>query len=314
MTSGPVLVTGGGGFVGTNLVRKLVQTGTEVRVLDDFSSGLLLNLANLDIVPTTGSLLDSDLVTELAQGTTHIVHLAARGSVPRSIADPVATHEVNARGTVNVLEAARLANAHVIFSSSSSVYGSNSALPKVEDMWVSPMSPYAASKLSAEAYCSAYSASYGTSITVFRFFNVFGPWQRPDHDYAAVIPRWVWAALAGRPIALDGDGSQTRDFTYVDTVIEIIMEAISRRLDHPRPINLAFGNRMSLLEVIDELEEILGCSIEIERRLRRPADVPHSQNNPALLRALFPAVRPVPFSEALRATVDWMRKHEPAAN
>jgi UDP-glucose 4-epimerase len=241
-----------------------------------------------------------------------IIHLAARGSVPRSIAEPLATHRVNATGTLNVLEAARRVGARVIFSSSSSVYGANTDLPKTESMWTRPLSPYAASKLAGEGYCSAYSESFGVPMTVFRFFNIFGPWQRPDHDYAAVIPRWIWAALNRQPILLDGDGSQTRDFTYVDTVIDTIVSAIDRELNHPQPINLAFGNRISLLEVISELERIFGRTLEVQKRPRRTADVQHSQNDPTLLNSVFPTVTPVSFPEALEKTVEWMRSNVPA--
>jgi UDP-glucose 4-epimerase len=147
--------------------------------------------------------------------------------------------------------------------------------------------------------------------TVFRFFNIFGPWQRPDHEYAAVIPRWIWAALNNQPILLDGDGTQTRDFTYVDTVVETIVNAIDRELNHPQPINLAFGNRVSLLGMIGELEQIFGRTLEVEKRPRRAADVSHSQNDPTLLNAVFPMVAPIPFPEALKKTVEWMRNHGP---
>jgi len=210
------------------------------------------------------------------------------------------------------MEVARRVGAQVIFSSSSSVYGANTELPKTETMWTSPLSPYAASKLAGEGYCAAYSESYGVPTTVFRFFNIFGPWQRPDHDYAAVIPRWIWAALNNQPILLDGDGTQTRDFTYVDTVVDTIVNAIDRELNHPQPINLAFGNRISLLEVIGELERIFGRTLEVEKRPRRVADVPHSQNDPTLVNSVFPSIASTSFPEALEKTVEWMRSNGPA--
>ena len=307
-----ILITGGSGFVGSNLARRLASRGQEVSVLDDLSSGLETNLNDVAAKVTVGSIERLESIEAAIGEAGVIVHMAARGSVPRSIADPLATHSINATGTLNVLEAARNVGARVIFSSSSSVYGANTELPKTESMWTSPMSPYAASKLAGESYCAAYSESYGVPTTVFRFFNIFGPWQRPDHDYAAVIPRWIWAALNDQPILLDGDGTQTRDFTYVDTVVDTIVNAIDRELNHPQAINLAFGNRMSLLEVIGELERIFGRTLEVQRRPKRAADVAHSQNDPTLLNSVFPSIVPVSFVEALEMTVDWMRTSGPA--
>jgi len=284
----------------------------ELVLYDDVSTGLEANLRGVKSKLIRNSIERLEELQQAAQGVEAIVHLAARGSVPRSIAEPLATHSVNATGTLNVMEVARRAGARVIFSSSSSVYGANTELPKTEAMWTSPLSPYAASKLAGEGYCAAYSESYGVPTTVFRFFNIFGPQQRPEHDYAAVIPRWIWAALNDQPILLDGDGTQTRDFTYVDTVVDTIVSAIDRELNHPRPINLAFGNRISLLEVIGELERIFGRTLEVEKRPRRAADVPHSQNDPTLLNSVFPSVTPVSFPEALEKTVEWMRSNGPA--
>lgn len=301
------VITGGAGFIGTNLALRLMREGHEVRVFDDLSTGRRANMDTLITEFKQGSIESISALEEFAVGCDWIVHLAARGSVPRSIAEPLATHSVNATGTLNVMEVARRVGARVIFSSSSSVYGANSDLPKTESMWTSPLSPYAASKLAGEAYCAAYSESYGVPTTVFRFFNIFGPWQRHDHDYAAVIPRWIWAAINHQPIFLDGDGTQTRDFTYVESAVETIVNAMGRELNHPRPINLAFGNRISLLQVIEELERIIGRTLEVERRPRRAADVPHSQNDPTLLNLVFPSIAPVSFSEALEKTVEWMR-------
>ena len=308
-----VTITGGAGFIGCNLTQRLIGSNVEVLVVDDFSTGLEKNLELTSAEIRRGSVAHLNTLADSINGSKIIVHFAARGSVPRSIAEPLATHSVNATGTLNVMEAARRVGARVIFSSSSSVYGANTELPKTESMWTSPLSPYAASKLAGEGYCAAYSESYGVPTTVFRFFNIFGPWQRPDHDYAAVIPRWIWAALNRQPILLDGDGTQTRDFTYVDTVVDTIVSAIDRELNHPRPINLAFGNRISLLEVIGELERIFGRTLEVQKRPRRTADVPHSQNDPTLLNSVFPTVTPVSFPEAMEKTVDWMRSNGPAA-
>jgi len=307
-----ILITGAAGFIGSNLARKLLLLNHDLVLFDDLSTGLESNLVGLDSTRAWNSIEDLEHMQMVSEGVNVIVHLAARGSVPRSVAEPFATHEVNTSGTLNVLEVARRVGAKVIFSSSSSVYGANTALPKSESMWTSPLSPYAASKLAGEGYCAAYAESYGVPTTVFRFFNIFGPWQRPDHDYAAVIPKWIWAALNDQPISLDGDGTQTRDFTYVDDVVETIVSAIDRELNHPQPINLAFGNRISLLEVIAELERIVGRKINVETRPRRAADVPHSQNDPTLFKSVFPEIEPIPFAQALEQTVEWMRTNSPA--
>ena len=308
-----VLVTGGAGFIGSNLVRRL-RSQHEVTVFDDLSTGLQSNLEGLEVQVIEGSVTDLDAVRAAATGTQLIVHLAARGSVPRSIADPEATHRVNCDGTLNVLEAARTSGARVIYSSSSSVYGANDSLPKREDMWVRPLSPYAASKLAAEGYCAAYDASYGVPTLTLRFFNVYGPWQRPDHDYAAVIPRWIWALLNEEPVIVEGDGSQSRDFTHVATVVDVIAHALENPEVFGQQVNLAYGNRISLVELLSLLEEITGTSARIDYRARRTSDVAHSQNDPTRLLEAFPAVVPVNLPEGLAETVKWMREHKQSAS
>ena len=304
-----VLVTGGAGFIGTNLVRRLVEMGHQPTVLDDLSTGLLSNLDGLDVELREVSLADAAAVSDAALGMDAIVHLAARGSVPRSIADPVATHLVNATGTLNVLEAARRQGASVILSSSSSVYGANTDLPKSEDMWTRPLSPYAASKLAGESYALAYQTSYGLPVLALRFFNVFGPWQRPDHDYAAVVPKWLWHLMQGEPIQVFGDGLQSRDFTYVDTVVDVLVDGLERQVSLATPVNLAFGNRFTLLSLIALMEETLGERADVEFLDVRPGDVRDSENDPTLLREAFPSVQPTDLSEALTATASWLREH-----
>jgi UDP-glucose 4-epimerase len=236
-----------------------------------------------------------------------IFHLAARGSVPRSIKNPVATHDVNATGTLNVLEVARESGAHVIFSSSSSVYGRNMQLPKDESMWLGPMTPYAASKLAAEGYVQAYAAAYKVPTTLLRFFNDFGPRQRPDHEYAAVLPKWIWKAMHNEAIDVYGDGSQTRDFTYVRTVLDVIEDAINREVRTEGAVNLAYGNRISLLETIDLLKGHFP-NLKVNFIDIRPGDVKDSQNDPVLLKKLFPSVKPTVFSTALSETVNWLKE------
>lgn len=304
-----VLVTGGAGFIGANLCRTLLATcAVEVIVLDDLSTGSLDNLDGCDVEVRVGSVLDADAVGRACTGVQAIVHLAALGSVPRSVADPTTSFAVNATGTVNVLEAARRAGAHVLFASSSSVYGSNPALPKHEDLAPRPMSPYAASKLAAESTALAYSSSYALPVLAFRFFNVYGPLQRAGHAYAAAIPAFVHAALRGEPVTVFGDGSQSRDFTFVDTVCEVLTDAVIRRVTSAEPVNLAFGSRIRLNDIIDRLSQVLGSSLNVRYAAPRVGDVLHSSADDTRVRALFPAVRPVALDVGLAATVEWMRR------
>ena len=301
-----VAVTGGAGFVGSNLVIRLMEDGHEVVVVDDFSTGVRGNLHNLDCELHELSITDEVRLKKALSKCQVIFHLGARGSVPRSIKEPRATHDVNATGTLNVLEAARESGAHVLFSSSSSVYGRNMQLPKDETMWLGPMTPYAASKLSAEAYVQSYASSYQIPITLFRFFNIFGPRQRPDHEYAAVLPKWIWLAMHGHPIDVFGDGTVTRDFTYIDTVIDVATIAMNKRIVSDGPINLAFGNRISLNETIEMLRQHFP-NLKVNYLPQRPGDVKDSQNAPALLNSLFPEIRPKSFETALKDTIVWLR-------
>lgn len=302
-----IVVTGGAGFIGANLCRQLVARGVEeIVVLDNLSSGFRSNLDGVDVELRVGSILDRELLDEVVRGAHSVVHLAARPSVPRSIKDPVATHEANATGTLYVLEAAREHGAHVVLASSSSVYGSNPTLPKTEDLYTSPMSPYAVSKLATETYALAYARCFEMKTLPFRFFNVFGPLQAAGHAYAAVVPAFVSAALEGRPLVVHGDGKQTRDFTYVGTVADLLARAAIDQVCADSPINLAFGTRTSLLELIALLEEVLGRPVVTEHVDARAGDVRHSQADNARLRALFPDVSPVPLRSGLEATVEWM--------
>lgn len=310
-----LFVTGGAGFIGSNLVRTLLSEPRVQRVVvvDDLSSGSLENLEGLgDAVEVrVGSILDPAMMAGAVEGADAIVHLAARGSVPRSIDDPLATHRANVDGTLVVLEAARHGgrNPLVVFSSSSSVYGANPTLPKHESLVARPMSPYAVSKLAAEQYCLAYQACFGLPVLPFRFFNVYGPRQMPGHVYAAVVPVFLEAMLRGRPLPVHGDGRQTRDFTFVGTVCEVIRTAVVGRIHSDEPVNLAFGTRSSLLDLADTLGSILGASPVIEHQEARRGDVRDSQADNARLRALLPGVDAVPFEEGLRITADWMRGH-----
>jgi len=303
-----VLVTGGAGFIGTNLCRRLVAAGgtTRVTVLDDCSTGSLANLDGVAVDVVEGSILDPDRLVPLARAADVVVHLAALGSVPRSVAEPVATHAANATGTLAVLEAARAGGVRqVVVASSSSVYGANPELPKHEGLAQLPVSPYAASKLATEGYALAYQHSYGLPVLALRFFNVFGPYQAVGHAYAAVVPTFVAAALAGRPIPVHGDGTQSRDFTFVGTVTAVIDAAITRSVVHPEPVNLAYGTRTDLLTLVGLLEELLGRPLAREHGPRREGDVDHSRADDARLRHLFPEIEPVPLRAALAETVAW---------
>lgn len=300
-----IVVSGGAGFIGTNLVRALIERKHEVRVVDDLSSGSLAGLPyEAELVQE--DIRDRDVVDSVLSGADAVVHLAARGSVPRSVADPQAAFDVNANGTLSVLEAARRNGSSVVFASSSSVYGRNRENPKSEKMWVSPMSPYAASKLAAESLVSAYAESYGMKVLSFRFFNVFGPWQRPDHVYAAVVPKWMWRAMHRLAIQVDGDGTQSRDFTSVHTVTDVLVDALERGVSLPTPVNLAYGNNFSLLELRAAMESIIGEELEVEYGPPRKADVKASQNDPALLKELFPGIEPRSFESTLRETYEWL--------
>ncbi len=302
-----VAVTGGAGFIGSNLTRRLISEGHDVAVIDDLSTGLISNVDQEKSTFHQVSITDRQALHTALKGCQTIFHLAARGSVPRSIKNPVATHDVNATGTLNVLEAARESGAHVIFSSSSSVYGRNMQLPKDESMWLGPMTPYAASKLAAEGYVQAYASAYKVPTTLLRFFNVFGPRQRPDHEYAAVLPKWIWLAMQGQPIDVYGDGTASRDFTYVDTVLDIAMTAMQEKVITEGAMNLAYGNRIFLNDTIEMLRKHFP-DLQVNYKPERLGDVKESQNAPELLKKLFPKVQPKEFETALSETVDWLKE------
>lgn len=304
-----VLVTGGAGFIGANLVRHLSATTgvSELRVIDDLSSGSTTNLDLSAVHFFHGSILDDRLLAEATDGVDAVVHLAARPSVVESVEDPQLCHEVNTTGTVRVLEACRRAGgAHAVVASSAAVYGEDPVLPKRETLPPDPRSPYAASKLASESFAMAYAAAYAMPVLVFRFFNVYGPLQTSDHSYAAVVPAFVSAVLGHRPVTIYGDGGQTRDMTSVGSVVRVITEALQRRVVSPGPVNLAFGTRRSIIEILEALEALVG-PIDREHVPQRPGDVRHSQADDHRFRELFPDIEPDDFMTGLAATLDWMK-------
>lgn len=304
-----ILITGGAGFIGSNLARRALQEGHIVRVIDDLSNGFRDNLDGLDVDLRERSILDQESLAASMEGVQAVVHLAALGSVPRSIKDPITTHEVNSRGTLNVLLAARDASVdHVSVASSSSVYGMNPAMPKGEREWVRAMSPYAVSKLAAEQYALASQQSFGTSTIAFRFFNVYGPRQRAGHVYAAVIPILLDAMLRGQPLPINGDGSNSRDFTFVDTVCAVLLDAAVRKVSHPEPVNLAFGTNTTLLALVDQIAEVSGQPVTVQHRDPRPGDVRHSQADNSTLQTLFPGVESVALEDGLKSALQWMKE------
>ncbi|MEV6859379.1 NAD-dependent epimerase/dehydratase family protein [Streptosporangium subroseum] len=305
-----VLVTGGAGFIGANLCRSLVVRPEveHVTVLDDLSSGDLTNLDGTGVDFVRGSILDRDLLEALVADATTVFHLAARPSVPRSLTDPMASHTVNATGTLHVLEACRARGPQVILASSSSVYGDREESHKHEDLPTRPLSPYGASKLATEAYALAYAQSFGLPVLPFRFFNVYGPLQPAGHAYAAVIPAFVSAALRGSPVPIHGDGNQARDFTYVGSVTDVLIDAAVRRVTSMKPVNLAFGTSVSLLRLKDALATVLGRPVQPVFLPPRMGDIRESQASPHLLHDLFPGACPVPFEDGLRMTVEWFEK------
>jgi UDP-glucose 4-epimerase len=304
-----VLVTGGAGFIGSNLVRCLVASHEAVRILDDLSTGSRENLHDCNGEPEliVGDVRDPKTIRRAAEAVEVIYHLAAIPSVARSVADPIASHQVNVNGTLNVLMAARDAGVRrVVYASSSSVYGDTPTLPKHEDMPPAPRSPYAAAKLSGEQYCRAFSAAYGLETVSLRFFNVFGPRQDPASEYAAVVPQFITRMLSGQPPVINGDGQQSRDFTYVANVIQACILAASAGDEAVgEAMNTGCEGRTSLVTLVATLNELLGTRIEPVFAAPRIGDVRHSQASVAKADRLL-GYRPlVNLRDGLARTIEW---------
>lgn len=303
------LVTGGAGFIGSSIARALLARGDQVRVLDNFSSGRRENIQDLTGVEVLdGDILDDAALARAVGGVSLIFHQAAIPSVPRSVADPLPTNEANVTGTLKVLQAARQAGTRrVVYAASSSAYGDTPTLPKVETMATVPLSPYAVAKLAGELYCRAFYKVYGLETVALRYFNVFGPRQDPKSQYAAVIPRFATAALKGEPAVIYGDGEQSRDFCFIENVVAANLLAAEAGDAAGRVFNVACGEAVSLNQVLDQLEQIVGHPIERRHEPARSGDVRHSLADISAARDNLKYRPLVTFAQGLRKTVDWFR-------
>jgi UDP-glucose 4-epimerase len=301
-----VLVTGGGGFIGSNLVRALIERGDEVRVLDNFSTGNRANLEGVDVEVIEGELRSYERVHNAVRGTEVVFHLGALGSVPRSVQDPLTSSAVNVEGTLNVLLAARDEGVRrVVYSSSSSVYGPRRELPVTEDMPPDPISPYGVAKLAAERYCVSFSRVYESfESVVVRYFNVFGPRQSPFSQYAAVIPLFVTAIDTGEPIVIYGDGEQRRDFTYVANVVDGTIKAAEAAGANGRIFNVAASAPVTVNTVATAIGDVLGKPVEKTFAPPRVGDIRDSWADVTAAREVLGWEPAVGLEDGLRETVE----------
>jgi UDP-glucose 4-epimerase len=302
-----VLVTGGGGFIGSNLVRALLERGDDVRVLDNFSTGNRANLADLagEVEIVEGELRSYERVHAATRGVEVVFHQGALPSVPRSVQDPLTTAAVNTEGTLNVLLAARDEGIRrVVAASSSSVYGNSDELPRVETQNPDPISPYGVSKLGGERYCVSFSRVYGLETVALRYFNVFGPNQDPSSQYAAVVPRFITTIADGRPVPIYGDGEQKRDFTFVSNVVEANLLAAAADGVAGTIVNVATGRATSVHELADTIGSILGLSVERELHPARTGDIRDSYADVARARELLGWEARVGLEDGLRIAAE----------
>ena len=304
------LVTGGAGFIGSNIVKELLNQGQEVRVLDNFATGKrenilpLINNPHLTIIE--GDLRSFHIVRAAVKGVDYILHQGALPSVPRSINDPITTNDVNILGTLNILEAAKeFGVKRVVCASSSSIYGNSETLPKVETMPVNPMSPYALTKYAQERYCQIYYNLYGLETVALRYFNVFGPNQDPTSQYSAVIPKFIKLMREDKEPVIYGDGTQSRDFTYVDNVVYANLLACNSEKAPGEMINIACGESYTLLDLVKMINEILVKNLEPRFAPERPGDVKHSLASIDKARELLGYNVKVDFKEGLTRTIDF---------
>jgi UDP-glucose 4-epimerase len=297
------LVTGGGGFIGSNLVRALVERGDEVRVLDNFSTGNRANLAGLDVETIEGELRSYERVHNAVRGVEVVFHQGALPSVPRSVQDPLTTNAVNVKGTLNVLLAARDEGIRrIVFASSSSVYGNAGELPRVETQAPEPISPYGVAKLAAERYCTSFSNVYGLETVALRYFNVFGPRQDPRSQYAAVVPKFIRLVAAGTAVPIDGDGGQSRDFTYIANVVDANLAAVEAPGAAGRVLNVATGTSATVNELAEAIGRILDRPVTRTYRDPRPGDVRASWADIAAARETLGWEPRVSLEDGLRLT------------
>lgn len=308
------LITGGAGFIGSNLARFVLEKGHDVIVLDNFATGKRENLDEIAdrVTLIEGDIRDREAVDKAIDGCVAVFHQGALGSVPRSINDPWTSHDANVNGTVTVLEAARAAGVkRVTFAASSSAYGDQKDSPKHEGMVNLPRSPYAASKVACEGYMQAYAVAYGMETVSLRYFNVFGPRQDPFGAYAAVIPAFVSRLLRGEKPVVYGDGEQSRDFCYIDNVCEANWLAVNAPAENcnGQPMNIACHRQTSLNQILAKLQELLGTDIAPEYTNVRPGDVKHSLADVSRAKAMIGYEPKVYFDEGLERAIDWYREN-----
>ena len=306
------LVTGGAGFIGSNIVRALLKADHRVRVLDNFETGKRENLEEIRdrIELIEGDIRDAQTCAASCDDMEVVLHLAALGSVPRSVADPATSDAVNVGGTVNMLWAAKEAKCRrFVFAASSAAYGESPELPKQEDMTPAPISPYGVGKLTCEHYCRVFYLNYGLESFALRYFNVFGPRQDPASQYAAVIPKFVSALLHGKKPVVFGDGEQTRDFTYIDNVIQANMLAAEAPNAKGQVINIACHDQISLNRILDILRELLGTDIAAEYADVRAGDIKHSLADISRAKELLKFDPKIDFEQGLRLAIDWYKEN-----
>jgi nucleoside-diphosphate-sugar epimerase len=305
------LVTGGAGFIGSNTVGRLLELGERVRVLDNFSTGKRHYLFPLKdrVELIEGDIRYLNVVQEATQGVDYVIHMAALPSVPRSIRTPIESNDVNVSGTLNVLIAARdLGVKRVVYGASSSAYGNTEVLPKTEDMAALPLSPYAVNKFASELYCRVFHQVYGLETVSLRYFNVFGPRQDPMSQYSAVIPKFIGAALAGQSPTIFGDGEQSRDFTFVDNVVQANLLACRAEGAPGETINIACGTRVTLNELAARIGRIVGKEVPPTYQPMRSGDVKHSLADIRKAKRILGYEPKVDLEQGLRRTVDWLRE------
>lgn len=302
-----VLVTGGAGFIGSNIVDELVSIGEEVVVVDNFITGFRENLDHVksDVEIIEGDIRDLELMQKICAGCDSIMHQAALRSVPRSVDDPVSTNDVNIAGTLNMLIAARDNKVRrFVYASSSSAYGDTETLPKEETQRPLPISPYAVSKLTGEHYCRAFSHTFGLETVSIRYFNVFGPRQSPESKYAAVIPIFIKQAIEDKPLTIHGDGEQSRDFTYVKNVVNANILASKAENVSGELFNIACNNRYSVLDIANEILKNLGKKVPFDHQPSRAGDVRHTQADISKAQELLGYEVEIDFHEGIKRTVE----------